>query len=335
MPLHVVPATLPPPVVVEPSPTPAPPAYPREQFTWTPPGGTPRILSDHLESGIMLGGIGEGRAVIGLDMPPQEEFDTELAGGGEVAEGHRWAARQVALPIVIHADTLDELNELRRQLMDDFRPKRDSGRLVDGVLSVAYPNGFRRHLDASYSSGLDVAEHGRQGYPYIDAYTVILKARDPLPYGDELAIDFTPDPEVDFYAPAGDEAVLHISGGTIDGEQTAFIDGKEVTPPTWVFDGPMATAELRNLDTGKLLRLNANLTAGQRLIVRTKESLPASQKITNAAGSNRWTQVIGISNFPNLWTLRPGENRVSVLLTGTVAGQSELAMTYRPRYLSA
>lgn len=332
MPLRRLPRTVAPaPVIIPPKPLPAPPAPAREYFEWTPAGGPTMVLADELSAGIMLGGIDDGeRAVIGLDMPPQEEFDTALPGGGELANGRRWGARPFSLPVVIHADTLDQLRGYRRALITAFNPERG-----DGEFTVAYPDGTRLHLAAAYSSGLDVAERGRAGYPYMDGYVIVMKARDPFPYGDEQIITFAPPETYEFFAPPGDtEAVFYLSSGNTSGDVDVDIDGQVEVWPEWRIRGPAATATLRNRDTGKTLQIAPNLTAGQTLIIRTNERTPMAQKVTRN-GSNVWTSVIGSSAFPVFWSLQPGANRVTVLLTGTVPGQSTCELRYRPRELSA
>lgn len=323
----------PPPVVVPPVVTPAPPVPAKEFFTWTPSGGPELILTEASESGVFLGGIDDSeRSVIGLDMPPQEEFDTQLPGGGELANGRRWLARPFQLPIVIAADTLDGeggLEQHRRALMASFNPVRG-----DGEFMVAYPSGERRYLKASYSSGLDVAESGRRGHPYRDGWIVTMKARDPFPYGDEKRVVFDPPQNFQFFAPPGDPNVYYISSSNTTGDATVVIEGEVDVAPEFHMTGPVATATLRNRDTGKTLQITPNLTSGQTLIIRTNPRTPMAQKVVRN-GANAWTQVIGAANFPVFWTLRPGSNQVTVLLTGTVPGQSSCELRYRPRFLNA
>src|SRR5690606_6128425 len=129
------------PELPDPLPPTLPPAAPF--VTWTPPGGQTRILSD--VGSAMLGGVGEPRAILGLDMPPQEEVYTPLAMGGTVANLRRWAARPFVPPIVIHGDTPQELEAERLALIRNFNPA-----LGGGVFTIAYPDGARRSLTARY-----------------------------------------------------------------------------------------------------------------------------------------------------------------------------------------
>ena len=318
-----------PPVVVQPSPTPAPPPPAREYIEWTPAGGPALPLSQEAYHGIHLGAIDEAYpSIIGLDMPPQEEFDTVLPGGGELFNGRRWAARNIALPIVIHADSPDELRDYRRQLMASFNPARG-----DGVLTIAYPDGTRRHIDCRYSNGLDVAEYGRTGYPYIDSFMVTMKARDPFPYGDLRTVSFDPPQSYQFFAPPGDPNVFYISSATTTGDADVVIDGEVEVFGEWGLDGPMTTATLRNRDTNKTLSLTPNLSVNQTLTVRMDPRTAPTRKFTRENGSNVWSTVAG--QFPVMWSLQPGLNRVTVNLAGTVPDQSGGELRYRPRYLSA
>lgn len=329
-----------PPTPNPPTPTPAPPPKAKENFTWTPASGEPLQLSDTATEGIHLGGIGEPRTIIGLDVPPQEEFDTDLPSGGALANFRRWAVRPFSLPVVIHADTLDKLQEYRRHLTAVFNPT-----LGEGVFTVGYPNGERRHLAARYASGLDVAERGRAGYPYQDSYTIVMKARDPLPYGDEHTIVFDPPQSYTFFAPPGDQTnVFYISSATTTGDVEVLIDGEETVRPEWAFKGPASTATLRNRDTGQTLELTPNLPAGRGLLVDTDPRTPAAQKImagdvVDVPGGgwdvvnlvNVWATTAG--QFPVLWPLLPGVNNITVNVNGTVPGVSSARLVYRPRYL--
>ncbi|HMG44999.1 MAG TPA: hypothetical protein VK611_26940, partial [Acidimicrobiales bacterium] len=291
-----------PPVVVPPFPTPAPPPPAREYIEWTPAGGPTLILSEHNYEGIMLGGGEAYPPIIGLDMPPQEEFDTLLIGGGELFNGRRWAARLISLPVVIHADSLDQLRLYRRQLMGSFNPA-----LGDGVLTIAYPDGVRRHISARYSSGLDIAEIGRIGYPYTDVFSITLKARDPFPYGDLAVIAFDPPQSYQFFAPPGDTVnVFYISSANTTGDADVIIDGEVETWPEFVLGGPMTTAALRNRDSNKLLSLTPNLTVNQTLTVRMDPQTSPTRKFTRETGASVWAGVAG--QFPVMWSLRPGLN---------------------------
>lgn len=305
------------PELPDPLPPTLPPAAPF--VTWTPPGGQTRILSD--VGPAMLGGVGEPRAIIGLDMPPQEEVDTPLAMGGEMANFRRWAARPFVLPIVIHADTLEELEAERRALIRDFNPA-----LGDGVFAIAYPDGSRRSLTARYSEGLNDPEHGRMGGGrYYDSYLVTMKARDPFAYGDELVITFSVGPGAEFFP-----LPFTISPSITTGDSTVTIDGEVEVWPVWELEGPMTTATLRHRGTGQTLELTPNLTQGQTLVIRTDPRTPPADRFRRGS-SNAWGTVAG--DFPVFWSLQPGNNDVTVLAGGT-GESSRVTLRYRPRYLS-
>jgi hypothetical protein len=201
------------------------------------------------------------------------------------------------------------------------------------VLTIAYPDGTRRHIDATYSSGLDIADSGRTGYPYQDAYTLILRARDPFPYGDLQTVRFDPPQSYQFFAPPGDPNVFYISSATTSGDAEVVIDGEVDVYGEWVLGGPMTTATLRNRNTNKTLSLTPNLSVNQTLTVRMDPRTPPTRKFTRETGASVWSSVAG--QFPIMWSLQPGLNRVTVNLSGTVPGQSFGELRYRPRYLSA
>lgn len=311
----------------EPLPPKVPPAAP--YATWTPNGGPELILSESPSSGIMLGGVDDPRAVLGLDMPPESQFDAELAAGdGSIPIGRRSLARSPGLPIVIHADTLEELEQLRRTLMASFNPRRGHG-----VLRWALPGGSARECTARYSSGLEESEEGRQASGrYYNSYLVELLAHDPYWYGDEKRISFNAPAGDDFYGFGEGAPPYVISESDTFGEVAIDIDGEVEVFPTWELTGPMTTATLSHPTEGEL-DLTPDLAAGETLTIRTDRRVVASRKFTREDGSNVWGEVAG--DFPVLWPLQPGRQTITVFAAGTVAGQSLIRLRYRPRYLTA
>ena len=305
---------------LEPLPPKTPPATPL--VTWEPAGGEPIVLST--KGGTMLGGVGEPGAIVGLDAPPNEEFYTDLPIAGAQLNHRRWGVRNIALPIVIHADTLEGLEAERRALIAAFNPARG-----EGVLTISYPAGDSRSVWARYSSGLDAPTHGRMGGLYFDSYQVVLKAQDPFAYGPERVERFYPGGEGGNFFPVP----FTISSGVTTGNVEVTIDGEVPVYPVWVITGPMGGVTLRNRDTGQALILSPDLSQGETLIVRTDPRTPPSQRITSGGGSNRWRQAAG-DQFPVFWPLEPGRNRVEVV--GELSdSNSVIELRYRPGYLTA
>lgn len=310
--------------------TPLPPTVPpaAPEVTWTPAGGESRELSTTARFGLMLGGVDAPGSVVGADMPDEAQFEAEFSGDGAIFQGRRSPARQVALPIVVHAGELVEVEQYRRSLLRDFDPRRGVGELMWSL-----PDGSTRTLFAQYESGLESSEQGRMGGGlYFGSYIVILRARDPYWYGDTRTVTFRPPDEAD------DRSFLpgpsfQIAGPGPGGTREVTIDGEVDTSPTLHMVGPMLTATWTHEDLGLSLDLTPGLLAGQTLTVRTGPGVSAQERFVRQ-GVNAWGQVAG--DFPPLipWVLRPGVNSISTQFSGTGAG-SDAWLTYRTRYLSA
>lgn len=291
-------------------------------LSWIPAGGEEYVLTPG------SGSIRLRHGVDGLDMPPQEQARSPRMRGGSTLHNKRWASRPVMLPVVLQGGNEMELTEARRQLVRMFNPMSSEG----GELVVAQPDGSRRRITLIYDSGLESPLAGHWGpTPLVHRYDIVLNADDPLFYGDEKKVPFPPPEGVDFFPTPGSADFLTISSSTTMGDLDLEIDGEEDAWPTWFLTGPMTTVLLRNRDTGLQLYLTANLAAGQTLVIRTDATDPA-MRITDGAGNNRWAQTAG--QFPNLWPLAPGMNRVTVTAQGTGIG-SNVLLTYRPRYLTS
>jgi hypothetical protein len=288
-------------------------------LSWTPAGGPELILGEQ------TGPVVAQRGIHGLDMPPEEQHETSLAvGDGAILNHARAGVREVMIPVrLTRAASLDESEHQRRELLAAFDRRRGPGTLLWALL-----DGTRRTLTALYSRGLESSVLGHRGALRHTEYQIILRAHDPYWYGDEQTIKFTP--------PVGGD--LHplpftISSSTTTGDSDVLIDGEvEVEVwPVWALHGPMFTATLRNRDTGRTLQLTPSLAAGQALTVRTDPRTLPTQRITRETGANVWEPVAG--QFPVMWPLRSGLNRVTVTAAGT-ASTSLIALIYRPRYLS-
>jgi hypothetical protein len=285
--------------------------------TWTPNGLPERVLTQE-------GPVTLAPGVFGLHMPPDTAYSTPLTiGDGALLNSRRALQREVILRLTVYTSTLPEFEAECRGLFRDFNP-----RLGYGQLAWSQPDGTRRTLTCRYGSGLESPIDGHQGAIYYAVFNVVLAADDPYWYGDETSVVFDAEPGQSFFP----GPPFYISEATSLGTQIVTIDSEVETFPEWLITGPATTATLSNLDTGKTLSLTPSLAAGGTLRVRTDPRTLAGQKFTNAAGTSVWAAVAG--QFPELWALQPGENEVTITVSGTGVG-SQVQLLYRPRYLTA
>lgn len=93
----------------------------------------------------MTGSEGLGLAPVNIDSSPR------LGGDGSVYRGMRYDEREVYIPLAILGDTMDEVNERRRALVDFVAPDRGMVwiRITDPLTSEV------REIEGLYSSGLE------------------------------------------------------------------------------------------------------------------------------------------------------------------------------------
>ena len=299
--------------------------------SWTPVGGAERELTPKNPlSGIMLGAVNGHGEIVGVDMPPEEQFRVELGGGdGAVFKGALSPSRPVKLPVVVQGRTLDEVESNRRTLMLEFNRRRGPG-----VLSWQLPGGQLRTLTCLYESGLESPIEGRTGAGrnLVSSYDLILRADDPYWYGAEREVSFRPAGE-SFDDPLLPGPPFTIAGPGPGGVREVMIDGEVDTSPVLVMVGPMVSATWTHLDLDVSLSLSPNLLVGQTLVVRTGPGVDAQSRFVRE-GQNVWGVVAG--DFPPLrpWVLTPGPNRIETSFSGTAEG-SDASLTYRTRYLTA
>jgi hypothetical protein len=95
--------------------------------------------------------------------------------------------------------------------------------------------------------------------------------------------------------------------------------------PVWTLTGPATNPTMTNTTTGLLLAITTTLSAGQTLVIDTRE--PYKSLTHSAAGA------VIISTSSQLFPLVRGTNAVTVVATGTT-GASGVAVAYRRRYNS-
>ncbi|WP_242882574.1 phage tail domain-containing protein [Actinomadura litoris] len=305
-----------------PSTTPEPPEAQPLRITYTDPDGAVWDWSNP-ETGCVI------TSVAGLGSPPALVTSTSLPGGGVLPTDYMSGQRQVIIGLDVHrddqADFLALLDRLHRALWTERY-----GRPAPGTLTVARPDGTARTLSVLCTSGPEQtdAEAARSGYTdATDFALTFVTTTDPL-FNDRATtrLVFQTGVEGTGVPPLPPVRLRPLRG--LD-EGTIINPGNGDAFPLWRITGP-GQPTLTNRTTGRAFGLSTTLAAGEVVTIDTQ---PAQQQATDASGQDRWGDLVK-SSPRDLWTLPPGESKVSILMSSS-GPTSQIELTFRTRWLRA
>ena len=266
------------------------------KVTWTNDSGVVLEMGDGLAVTIV-------RGVGGLDAPPLSLQDVQRGqAAGAYVTGYRWKTRTVTLPVSIERSAWNDVVAALATPAGTLKVERNrsgQGRAyyIGGLDTMkAYPGEYRGVLMF------------KMPWPFFlsssEVYKAFVAEERPLAY----PMGFP------FYVLAG--STLADVNVTNNGETEAW--------PQWRLTGPAGQWELRNITTGKTLRINHPLGDGEVLHITTR---PGEGAVYDESGNSVMGDVSGA-----LWPLARGENHISVIATDpTVATRAEL--WYADEYL--
>jgi hypothetical protein len=293
---------------------------------WTSPQGRDTDLSDVSwgnapQAIILLPGS------LGLDMPEFSQYvDTSPGFDGELSRGFRTEARDISLPILMHAPNRALFRVMRNDLFADLNPRLGA----PGTLSIMDWNGTNlRSIECFYKGGLEGAiDDNEQGHCWAK-YVLEFRAGDPYWLGDTI----TPRPLT-----SGDETgwlplmPIRVTASQILGNATITNHGQSVAYPTYIITGPATAINLINNTTGESLSITYELEADDTLSINTRQG--RKSVVLNAATEDETNLFPYLSNDSTLWALAPGVNDVTFTLVGQ-APETTLQFSYQERYLAA
>jgi hypothetical protein len=309
-------------IVVEPEPELPPSITTVEEpiATWTIDGGSEHNLTSDDDIWILA-------PLIGLDLPPDEQFEVPLShGDGSILVGRRRLPREIILRQRIWNSSFMNFEQLRRRLLLQWDFSRA------GTFHWILPDGTLRKIRARASEV--ESEDGHLGSERYGRWRIILRAVDPYWSGPENYVEFSLGEAGDnFYGAGLDAPPYVISESTTFGERTINVPsdpGVQVWP-TWEIIGPTTHVTMANRTTDRELLVAPDLAPYETLIVRTDPRILAKDKFTKD-GVNVWSEVA--EQFPDLWSLEPGDQTLEVsALDSTVT--TRVRLHYSPRYLTA
>lgn len=295
----------------------SPPQYQTPLWQWTSPTGRIRNLSaDHpyLRPGGITGHMAPPISVL-------ESRPPTLDGG--VWRGQQYLPREMALGVMAHTRESHVWRSTYRQVVEDF----DTSTGV-GVLTVSYPDGASRSVQARYITGLESPIEGEPGVVRIGTFLIQLRAYDPWWYGSPQSRAFTPQADADFVpGPPFTIMPTELAGSP----STVNNIGDVPAYPVWTIHGPASQVEFEN-DSGESFTVTSSIGLGEWVRIDTDPRVALDSKIVDHNGDNLWG--VATNDYPNLWALPAGESQVTVSVSGSSA-DSQIIMQWNPRYRTA
>lgn len=242
----------------------------------------------------------------GLDAPPLDTFSTELPTTGGVWLGSRVTSRPVLLPVTAWADTPEEWEQTRRDLVDMFLTPGEHTLLCRAL------DGATRELRLRYRGGMTAP--AALDTPLSSQWAIEMTAYDPYWYGPVRSRSWVEAASVGDFFP-GPPFVL--APANIIGTTSVTNNGAVEVWPEWRIDGPITSASFTGPE-GDVFKYDASLSAGEWVTIKTDPRTLLSQKVVDDSGANVWGNITGASDpFAVFWPLPRGESTITLAAAGS------------------
>ncbi|MGW3992349.1 phage distal tail protein [Amycolatopsis sp. NPDC004772] len=263
----------------------------------------------------------------GRFMPPVDyQEDVVPDQPGSVPRSFRHGARDFTIRINLNAATEPALRTVQRSMMYTVDPTRGQG-----TIRVTSPLGDVREIGCRYVAGFETEEEPGVSGPTMQQSDVTFRAFEPY-WQDQSDISqtFTIGTPPNFFP----FFPVRLTSSEIAVDDTVLNDGDVQTWPVWTITGPGSSISLQNLTTGRSTVLQtASLGIGESITIDTRPSklYPTGKTILRQNGAPLFEDQ---SSTSALWPLIKGVNAIRLAMTGAVAGQSALNLSWRRKWLS-
>lgn len=264
--------------------------------------------------------------------PVRKTYDYVPGLPGAVVRQVIHDVKTVRLPLIGLVDGHEAVMELVRKMVLVMDPVRND----EAVLRYIRNDGSPSDLYVMAVSGLEVDDGGSDG-PNAQKFALGLDAVDPYWYGPQLSKRFT----------AGEGGStpwfpfppLVLASGSVLGNATLNIESDVETWPVWVASGPSSGG--LHIERDKIGKEKANpvleLNGAAELVNETVtvDSRPRGDTAKTIIGPDL-SDGDGTNWFPKtvagkraLWALKPGPNKLNLILPGATSGVSTIEVFWR------
>jgi hypothetical protein len=299
-----------------------------KQVTWTSASGAVIDLTDS------DGGYISTTGRTGFGPVDAQIVSDQMWDGSTLVRTHRQQPRVMTIPLYVMGPDSDtyraRLGALRATLRHPVDPA--TGLPVPGRVTVSLPDASQRSIAAYYQGGgnptedqLDDVAAGWCVLPNLQFYAPV-----PTFEGDTVSKTWQLAP-VSAGVPPMPPVLL--GSGAVIGASTVTNPGDTDAYPIWTITGP-GTVTVTNADSGQSYAFTTAIPAGTVVTVdcRPVELAPTTGLTAIDAGGTDWWP--NLADYPDFWTLPPGDTNLSITVTGATAA-SNVTVEFAPRYQGA
>lgn len=267
---------------------------------WYPPGAawddTPIVLLDATAAPYRV-----LQAVQGLEAPTFLLRTAILPNvPGAQFLGATMLPRDVVLPVLIRADTHDQMRALKHELVQAMCHHELGPARVLFTDSLGTDSGDARYFNAYYSKGLE-GDGQNMGLNWW-RFTLTLAVLDPFWYSMEPATaSWQGKPALPWFAPG---IVMQFSEVGVDLVSALDLEGDADTYPEFTLQGPFLSIKATNSRTGEWWEVSRDTEASETVAVVSK---PGAESLTLASGESVWG---ALSSGSVLFPLAAGDDIV-------------------------
>lgn len=304
----------PPPSAPPPPPIPSPPptrTAGHRLLRLTGPNGDQILLTDRAN------GFSVKENVRGLGIPPVDVQMDEGVGPGSRFRRVRPLRRAIDLVVKVEGRTWEEraARQIRlSNLLDNtYGPS---------ILEVLQPDGRSSQITCFYGGGAEGEGGPGVGSSLMVKWPITLVCPDPY-FMDSLPVVTTWTASAPTAAFPLRPGLFRLSGSQIIGSGARITNPGDVDAyPVWTVHGPASGFTIRNVSTSKEFTLTTTINAGEYVKVDTNEKTAVDE-----TGANQWQY---FAENPQLFTLRPGQNVIDLILSGATSA-SIVELVFRAR----
>lgn len=255
----------------------------------------------------------------GLGIAPVEHSSVErLVGDGNVHRGTRYGAREVYVPLMLEAESVPELDDLRRKLTSIVAPH-----LGPVEIRVQNPaDDSVRMIRGRYKEGLEDGAGGPDYYGTWQTIGLTFECDDPWWLGPEQLVNLRIAPGTKpFLSKTTPFFPVTLARSTIVGTFPVTIRGAGPVSPAWQITGPGRDLVISNGDD--VIEIHGEFPADETTVIDS-----STGRITP---DSRWDDT---TDETVLFDLRPGRQTLRITLVNATP-DTTVKIVYREKYLEA
>lgn len=248
----------------------------------------------------------------GLGVGPVELFSDPLPqDDGSMFRGVRLGDNDIFLPIALLADDPEDLRVLRERIVSLCHPLR-LNRTNQVTVTLAWADGERRSATGRFVAGIPGNYGSDEAGGDWQILGVVIRCLDPFWYSEPVSLGpfRVAEAAKDFLSEWDDFFPIELAASQVMGEATITNPGDVDTFPTWYIEGPGSELTLTNEATGKTLVLTTTVDV---VNIDTRLTSDTALTVTDGDDVNLFEF---LSDDSSLWPLVPGEQTVTMTLTG-------------------